>query len=144
MSGIEVAGLVLGGFPILITALEKWKDGAQVLQGWWQIKREYRRCVHDIEYQKLNFERNLEECLLPLITDDNQLRILIADAGGDSWKAPELEERLERRLSDRAYRSYLATIGDMKDTMSELQDRADKIEFGDLIARDDEVGSSCV
>lgn len=139
MSGIEVAGLVLGGFPILISALEKWKDGAQVLQDWWQIKREYRRCVHDIEYQSLSFERNLEECLLPLITDGDQLAILIADAGGDSWKAPELEERLKKRLSDRAYRSYLATIGDMKDTMLELQDRAETIEFGDLIAHDDEV-----
>ncbi|KAF2815607.1 uncharacterized protein BDZ99DRAFT_514269 [Mytilinidion resinicola] len=110
MSGVEVAGVVLGGFPILISALEHWQSGAKLLQDWWQFRREYQRCLRDIGYHELAFRRNLEECLLPLIADDDEVKTLLADPAGPGWSVPELEEKLEKRLSKSAYEQYKQTI----------------------------------
>jgi hypothetical protein len=82
MSGFEVAGVVLGGFPILISALEHWHHGAKLLKNWWQFRREYRRSLDDINYHKLAFERNLQECLLPLVADDDEVEALVRDPTG--------------------------------------------------------------
>ncbi|KAF2401726.1 hypothetical protein EJ06DRAFT_528881 [Trichodelitschia bisporula] len=120
MSGIEVAGLVLGAFPLLITALEHYRESAEVLSDWWKFKREYRKWKDEVRFHQLAFEQNLEKYLLPLIVDDDELQSLISDPGGERWRHPELEERLKTRLP-RAYDLYISTIGDMNETMVELQ-----------------------
>lgn len=43
MSGVEAAGLVLAAFPLLISALEHYRESAEVLKDWWRYKREYRK-----------------------------------------------------------------------------------------------------
>lgn len=43
MSGVEAAGFVLAAFPLLISALEHYRESAEVLKDWWRYKREYRK-----------------------------------------------------------------------------------------------------
>lgn len=43
MSGVEAAGFVLAAFPLLISALEHYRESAEVLKDWWRFKREYRK-----------------------------------------------------------------------------------------------------
>jgi hypothetical protein len=119
MSGVEIAGFVLAAFPLLISALEHYREGAEVLEGWWKIKREYKKCKQNLNYHKLAFEENLEELLLPLIADDDELKRLIECPGGDKWNDPALEERLRERLP-KTYSSYLDTIEMMKNVVQEL------------------------
>ncbi|KAF2174674.1 hypothetical protein K469DRAFT_686008 [Zopfia rhizophila CBS 207.26] len=57
--------------------------------------------------------QNLEECLMPLVADDNEVETLLADPTGPRWSAPELEEKLEKRLSRLAYEQYKQTIAGM-------------------------------
>lgn len=82
MSGIELAGLVVGAFPLLIAALEHYRDAANVLEIFWKIKREYKHWVHDLRICELAFERNLEALLLPLIVDDNEILELLKHPQG--------------------------------------------------------------
>lgn len=82
MSGIEIAGLLLGVFPLLISALEHYRESAEVLDDWWQIKKESKKCKNEIKVQELAFENNLERFLLPLVVDDNDIAALIAEPGG--------------------------------------------------------------
>jgi hypothetical protein len=119
MSGVEAAGLVLATFPLLISALEHYRASAEVLEDWWQIKREYLWCMNEIEVYQLGFEQNLRKYLLPLIADDNKIEELIRQPGSPSWKTPELEEKLKARLP-RAYNLYIATINQMIDSMKRL------------------------
>lgn len=130
MSGVEIAGFVLASLPLMISALEHYRETAEVLEGWWKIKREYTKCMRNLKYHKLAFEENLEELLLPLIADDTRLQDLLKDPGGLSWQDPSLEAMLRDRLP-KTYSSYLDTMEMMKETIQDLEEAlgVSKIHF---------------
>lgn len=121
MSGIEVAGLLLGAFPLLISALEHYRQSEEVLEDWWQIKKEYKKCKNELLVQELAFEKNLERFLLPLVVGDDEIAALIDEPGGMKWKDPALEDKLKSRLP-KSYELFLDTIQDIKSTVDGLED----------------------
>lgn len=121
MSGIEVAGLLLGAFPLLISALEHYRQSEEVLEDWWQIKKEYKKCKNELLLQEMAFENNLERFLLPLVVGDDEIAALIAEPGGMKWKDPALEDKLKIRLP-KSYELFLDTIQDIKSTVDGLKD----------------------
>jgi len=120
MSGIELAGLVLGAFPILIHALESYREGAEVLKDWWQIQRAYKKCKHDLDYHRTIFEGNIERLLLPLVVDDDELKGLMDDPAGKAWEDEELEERLKERLP-KSYSLFLDIMDSINKLMESLK-----------------------
>jgi hypothetical protein len=98
MSGIEIAGLVLGAFPVLLYSLESYRKSAEGLTEWWRIQRTVKKCRQDLQYHRILFEGNLERFLLPLVVNDDELQTLMADPAGEGWEDPELEVRLKQRL----------------------------------------------
>ena len=121
MSGIEAVGLLLGAYPLLMSALEHFRQGAELLEDWWRIKKEYKQCKNEIKVHELAFESNMERFLLPLIVDDDDVDALIAEPGGPAWKDPSLEETLKQRLP-KSYDLFLDTISDIKSTMDGLKE----------------------
>ncbi|OCK77569.1 hypothetical protein K432DRAFT_303900 [Lepidopterella palustris CBS 459.81] len=120
MSGIEIAGLIMGAFPLLMAALERYREGAELLSDWWRIQRAYKKCKQDINYHRILFEGNLEEFLLPLVADEDELKVLMANPAGEAWEDPELEKRLQDRLP-KSYELYLDIIGDINELMDKLK-----------------------
>ena len=120
MSGVEIAGLLLGSFPLLISALEHYRASAEVLEDWWQIKKEYKKCKNEIKLQELAFESNLERFLLPLVVDDDEIGLLIADPGGALWKDPALEDTLKSRLP-KSFELFLDIMHDIQEIMNGLR-----------------------
>jgi hypothetical protein len=55
--------------------------------------------------------RNTCEKLLTGLVDDEELTMLLnlASLGGDAWKRPDLDQKLQGRL-DESYEGYMATI----------------------------------
>lgn len=56
-----------------------------MLEGWWKIKTEYRKCIRNLQYHKIAFEENHEELFLLLIADEDTVQELLADPGGEAW-----------------------------------------------------------
>lgn len=141
MSGVEAAGFVLAAFPLLISALQDYRKGFEVLEDWWQVQREYRKCKQNLKLQKLVFKENLEELLRPLVGDEDELRLLLAEPGGDRWKDDKLEQKLKERLP-KSYEIYLEIIDEVKRVMENLKDELgiDKVYFQSMLACG-EVGS---
>ncbi|KAK0644433.1 hypothetical protein B0T16DRAFT_332564 [Cercophora newfieldiana] len=119
MSGIEVAGLVLGAFPVAIWALERYRDVARVMGFWYEIRLEYQRSSNELKFHRLSFVRNLKQLLLPIVSDDSQLKRLIDDPGGDAWKDPAIQTALQTRLQD-SYGLYLDILHEMERVMHDL------------------------
>jgi len=138
MSGVEVAGFVLAAFPLAISALEHYRQTAETLGVFWKIRREYKTWTHSLDICRLAFEQNLEEFLLPLITDEDELQRLIAEPDGVEWKNPELEKRLRQRLP-RSYNLYLESIDRIKDVMNDLKHELgiDKASFQTKVSEND-------
>jgi hypothetical protein len=120
MSGLEVAGVVLGAFPLLISGIEHWRDVAKIGGFFWQIRKEYTRCRRDIQFHEIQYKKNLQELLLPLIPDVDEVAKLIADPGGQKWCDRELQQRLEGRLHE-SYQLYQDTITEMNEIAEELR-----------------------
>lgn len=135
MSGVEAAGFVLAAFPLLISALEDYRQGFEILEDWWRIRKEYKKCKQNLKLQKLVFEENLEELLRPLVQNEDELALLIAKPGGDGWKDRELEQQLVERLP-KSYEIYLEIINEINDVMESLKDELgiNKVYFQSRVA----------
>jgi hypothetical protein len=120
MSGIEVAGLVLGAFPLILKALESYREGAEVVKDWWRIEQAYEKTHEDVTYHQILFEGNVERFLLPLVVDDNELHALMSDAAGKGWQDAQLEVRLHQRLP-KSYNLFLAIIKNIKRLVDALK-----------------------
>ena len=116
MSGLEIAGLVLGAFPILISALKHYRESAEVLSSWLAFRRKYQKVKHDIEWLRFSYTQNLKELLLPLICDEDEVDILLSDPLGELWSEPELEYKLKERLAG-AYIHCLRAVKDVNEVM---------------------------
>ncbi|KAK4452752.1 hypothetical protein QBC34DRAFT_345838 [Podospora aff. communis PSN243] len=119
MSGVEIAGLVLGAFPVAIWALERYREVARMMGFWYEIRLEYQRSSNELKFHRLSFIRNLKQLLLPVVHDDAQLQHLISDPGGDAWQDPEVQSALEVRLDD-SYDLYLEILSEMRRVMQDL------------------------
>ncbi|KAK7937678.1 uncharacterized protein PG986_014546 [Apiospora aurea] len=121
MSGIELAGLVLGAFPVAIWGLEQYRDIAKQMGFWFQIRSEYQQSIDELIFHRLSFEGNLKLLLLPLVDDDARLEEMMIEPGGPGWKSAEMQKALEKRLQQ-SYRSYLSILADMERAMKELNE----------------------
>jgi hypothetical protein len=123
MSGVEVAGFALAAFPMLISALEHYRDSAAVVHNWWHFERKFDDFKYEIEYQQQQLKQNLELYLLPLIVDDDQrLQALIQNPWGPEWKNHDLEEKLKERIAEN-YGFYMRTIKAMNGVMEKLKSK---------------------
>lgn len=121
MSGFEIAGIVLGAFPIAVSALQGYRRAAQMVDCWHEIRREHSKCSHEIQFHRLRYTCTLKRLLLPLVVDDDTIARLVADPGGHSWKAPLIADALEKRLQD-SYTLYFETISEMRRTIDDLNE----------------------
>jgi hypothetical protein len=120
MSGIEVAGIVLGVIPLIISAFEDYREGLESMKGWWMYRPQFLDFIHKVGVQSTLFKSNIEELLTPVVESEAQLVELLRVPGGPAWKGPELEERLKERLR-KSYDWYLVVIEDMRRDMEKLK-----------------------
>lgn len=120
MSGLEIAGVLLGTFPLIISGLEHWRDVARVGGYLWKIRKEYTKCRTDIHYHEIVFKRNLKELLLPIISDVDEVTRLLGDPGGAGWSDKSLQNRMGSRLQE-AYNVYMSVVEEMNKAAEELR-----------------------
>jgi len=119
MSGLEVAGVVLGAFPLLLSGIEHWRDVAEVGGLYRHIHKHHKKCQRDIEFHGLMYKGNLQELLDPLVGNKDEVARLVADPGGQGWGDKALQKLLEGRLKD-SYDLYLSIITEMNDVVKEF------------------------
>ena len=133
MSGIEVAGLVLGGFPILLNCLEYYKRGFEPLEEWWNFRTRFITFVDDIRHQMMRYHENMIRLLDPIIGDNESLTQLVGDATDSRWLDHSLDSLLEQRLSSELDR-FLRIVDRMHDVMLDLN-KLLQIEGGQVCFR---------
>ncbi|KAF2819670.1 hypothetical protein CC86DRAFT_306879, partial [Ophiobolus disseminans] len=120
MSGLEIAGVILGSFPLIISSIERWHNMAKIGGYLMHIKKEYRKCRSDARYYEVAYRNNLEELLLPNIMTRSDLDELLKDPGGNRWKNDQaLQHRLEERLHG-SYSVYQDLMLRLKETTEAL------------------------
>lgn len=101
MSGLEVAGLVLGAIPIAIEVLARYKEVARRLGFWYKIAAEHKKCDSQLKFHQIVYLSNLKKLLLPLAgLDDAHIDELLQDPAAQSWTETRTSQILEKRLGD--------------------------------------------
>ncbi|KAM0715319.1 hypothetical protein Q7P37_008817 [Cladosporium fusiforme] len=113
MSGLEIAGIVLGALPLIIYGLEHLKDGATRLNRLVNFNEEYHKIWGEVEDEELMYRLQLKILLKPLVNDgviaDNELEELMLDSNSDLWRDADVDKALKARLGD-SYERYVANL----------------------------------
>ncbi|KAF8247167.1 hypothetical protein K440DRAFT_661567 [Wilcoxina mikolae CBS 423.85] len=116
VTGIEVAGLVLGGFPVLVQCVQSCLDA-------WDMSSSnsvLRRLDRDLRLEKcavINTCKNLLiSCIHP--TADELKKLL----DGVGWDDPELQEKLEKHLGQEYTDIFTASVTDLYVSLEKLME----------------------
>ena len=120
MSGLEIIGVILGAFPLAISAMEHYEECKKVAGTFYKIRRAHRKDFGRVKDCQLKFRLNMKELLLPLLADDLVSKIeyeqLLASPGGPGWQEDHVEESLAERLGD-CHERYIEILKEMEETM---------------------------
>ena len=123
MSGVEAAGFVLAALPLLITAIEYYKEGMHPIKVFFQKPHELDRFYRALDEQKTFLRLSLFELfgqeserlsqaqLEALQDDSNDLELL--------WSDEALQKAVQTRLG-LAFKPYMSNIENMKEALEKL------------------------
>ncbi|KAI5788272.1 hypothetical protein EDC01DRAFT_748917 [Geopyxis carbonaria] len=121
----EIAGVVLGGFPLILAAMEHMEKA----KDWWKYKTQYSKFIKLLRHEKIYFEETIEDLLGQLVDGDCELREMLENANNPRWRDPNLQKALQEKLP-KSYSLYIAIIGDLRDAIQELKHKSgvDKVQ----------------
>ncbi|KAI4259356.1 MAG: hypothetical protein L6R42_004593 [Xanthoria sp. 1 TBL-2021] len=128
-TGIETAGLILAAFPLVISALEHYENGFQVIREWIRFKGEFAAFLNALIRQRIFFRQNIEDLLGPIVASEYEMSVLLDHPGGKAWADETLHARLRQRLPGKyEYESYATTVSYIMETLHKLKDKLKIVE----------------
>ncbi|PNP79395.1 hypothetical protein FNYG_07230 [Fusarium nygamai] len=123
MSGFEIAGIVLGSIPLLISAIEHYSDSLDRATTFFKWKDGLNSALREFWYQHSSFELTLRN-ILKDVASPSEIEEMIGDPHHELWKSRDLSQALQEMLKF-AYRPYISTIKDMHGCMKRLAGHLD-------------------
>ena len=120
LTGVEVAGLVLAGFPLVLDGLSHWLEGVDKVKRWRRIHRQLKRYEIRLQSQRVTYQNTLEWLLDGIVEAGEDIAAMLAEPRGKVWKNAKYDHLLHRRL-DRAYDSFFETLKFMFTTLGEIE-----------------------
>jgi hypothetical protein len=145
---MEVAGLVLGGFSLVISAMEHYGTMEKMSSTWWKLRREHRKDLGRLRDCELMYRANMRTLLAPPkldgIIDAAQLELLLTDLGSKGWQEHDVNEVLSKRLGKRKER-YFDNLREMQGIITKLAkvSMAQDTRFQASLARENTVKNAC-
>ncbi|KAJ4266014.1 hypothetical protein NW762_003987 [Fusarium torreyae] len=121
MSGFEVAGIVLGSIPIVVSALEFYMKGLGTLQNFRSYKRILKSLILALKTEHVNLQ-NICEKLLVGIAPQTRIEEMIRDPFGKLWKETEIFNRLRLRLWT-SLQVFDERVHDMREAIEEMMEK---------------------
>ncbi|KAL1613934.1 hypothetical protein SLS54_010144 [Diplodia seriata] len=119
MSGIEVAGLVLGALPLIVKALKAYSSGASTIRRYIRYHTPLKDLSTELGVEYVLYLNACERLLDGLVDDNTEREALLQKPGGPAWKNQELERRLKQRLS-KGYPVFVDTVNQIEFAVAEL------------------------
>ncbi|KAF2715052.1 hypothetical protein K504DRAFT_365978 [Pleomassaria siparia CBS 279.74] len=137
MSGIEVAGLVLGAIPLIISAMESYNEGLDPVKSFMNWKGELPQFIRKLRNQHVHYAQTTRMLLEP-ITTEFELAEMLSEPGGQLWKDEDMSGKLKDKLQE-SYHAYQSTMADIERIMKKIAlkldlDRAAELTRNDLEA----------
>ncbi|KAF4846956.1 hypothetical protein CGCSCA4_v005962 [Colletotrichum siamense] len=123
MSGFEVAGVVLGTIPLVISALEHYKQGISTIRKWRNYDRELRSLTRNLETERVRFQDVCEKLLVGLVPP-RQIETMVEHPFGPAWHEDKIQAKIEARLW-RSFNIFEEIVKDMGEATREMVTKLD-------------------
>ena len=117
MSGIEVAGIALAVFPIILSGISHFVEGIETIKRWQRYRVRLLSYADVIEAQKVYYLDTLEGLLIDIVDSEDDMTRLMAEPGGVFWQKAVYTQRLKDRL-DRSHSVFFRVIKDILQNLS--------------------------
>jgi hypothetical protein len=127
MAGIEVVGIILSSLPLVISAVEHYRDGLQPIKEYTHYERTLRGLRIRLKIQQNLFEGTVKRVLVSELSQ-YELQSLFptpdVPAQASGWGSEEVEEKLRKKLGVQ-YQSFMDVVIEMETSMAELMFKLD-------------------
>jgi hypothetical protein len=124
MSGVELAGLVLGVLPLLIQGIESYNEGLDPIKSFMRWERELPQFIRKLRNQHVHYAQTIGILFAP-ITAEIELAEMMTDPGlSRMWRDHEIAARLRDRLQD-SYEAYQSTMLDIERIAKKIASKLD-------------------
>ena len=121
MSGIEVAGIILGAIPLVISGLEHYGECAQFVKSIRVYPKEFATMSRRLRIEYATF-RNTMELILSSCVRGRSLQQMLTDPGGKAWEEADIEQEL-RHILQTSYAVFMETVLSMNEALTDFMGR---------------------
>jgi hypothetical protein len=107
-SGVEIAGLALAVFPVVVETVSLYLKAAESVKRLWRYARVLRQLHRRINLEHVKLANSCEQLLYEIV-ETRDLLDLISHPGGPAWREAELRSKLQEHLG-RSYESFFDTM----------------------------------
>lgn len=124
MSGIEIAGLVLGAFPIAIEGIKAYSSGMKTISDIRNYKQILRQFARELSVEKCKFENTCLGLLSELV-NSAKLELMMANPGGKEWNDEFFRLQLKNRLgpANEASENWLEIVAELNQMLRMVGER---------------------
>ncbi|KAK1750908.1 hypothetical protein QBC47DRAFT_392869 [Echria macrotheca] len=122
MSGFEIAGVVLGAFPILTDALKDARGPYQKVKRWWNFSIAFEDFLLRLDTERVAFLQNLDNLLTSASIPEPDKQLLMLDPRCDLWYSPSIQAALRARISDPYFDWYITVLSDIREALDEIKE----------------------
>ena len=120
MSGIEIAGLVLGSIPLILEAFDRSERTFDAFRTYRKYPKEIEKLNSRIGAQKTVFRNNCNTFLTILTDDRRRIHEMVHEPTSNAWNEQGLGALLKFRLDQRRVESISATLDSCHRTMKQI------------------------
>lgn len=121
MSGLEVIGVVLGSIPLIISALEHYRDGATAIKRFRRYDREKQSVVRNLKTERVKMQNVCEKLLEDLVAK-SQIQAMTQNPFGQLWQEDSIKRKIRERLEE-SIEVFESIVVDIKDAILEMMKR---------------------
>ncbi|KAI1053766.1 hypothetical protein LB507_007430 [Fusarium sp. FIESC RH6] len=115
MSGFEIAGIVLGSLPLLVTALEAY---CQFMRDWDKAPSELKSLNRQLTTERAKLY-NVCDLLISDVVEQKEIEAMLQNPFGPLWRIPETHKKIRRRLCD-SYDPFEQAIAEIQEALDNI------------------------
>ena len=124
MSGIEIVGLILGIFPLVVTMAEGCESAYGVLAAWRQFRQEFTSFSNRLRGQKVLFRRHIQMALRLIVDSEAQIDEMMKGSHGKAWESSVLANQLQLQFSGPdEFQTYCSVLCDVYRELKKMEKR---------------------
>jgi len=116
MTGIEVTGIALGVFPIVVKGLSTYLDGSRKVVDLWQWESSLKSIVRELETESAIFENTSENILGGFLSADE----VSSQMHGEGWDDITFQYKLKERLGPKTAHAFVEGVHELKNCLLQL------------------------